>query len=387
MGCPTCKTRLGRQRTSGGYVHTCRRCEGRLVTLPVLRKIGAPHGFLANMWQQSRRPGVPRRRSCPLCERRMAQVESDVAGRPLTLDVCSACPGIWFDPAEFESIPRAPILPAKAEKDFAPEAREQLALLRLETVKRQQEAADSGDTTPDQAWHWLPGLLGLPVELDAPQVARLPWITWSAIVACIATTLLVVFGGPEPFRDAVYGEWGLIPADWTRHGGLTLVTSFFLHAGLWHLLGNMYFLFMFGDNVEDGLGRMGYAWLLVAGHVVGMLLHTLFAPGDHVPCVGASAGISAVIACYAVVFPQVRLGFMFRYFLYFQWFRMSAVWALVIYTGLQLVGAYAQIQGFGGVSYLGHLGGLVVGLIGGFLYRDLQARRTARDFGSQSSVG
>jgi len=81
---------------------------------------------------------------------------------------------------------------------------------------------------------------------------------------------------------------------------------------------------------------------------------------------------------YAIAYPKVRLGIMFRYFVYIRWLRISAVWALVLYLLLQLFGAWAQINGFGDVSYLGHLGGLVVGICAGLLYKARQKREALR---------
>jgi membrane associated rhomboid family serine protease len=171
------------------------------------------------------------------------------------------------------------------------------------------------------------------------------------------------------------GRWGFIPAQWHRYGGLTLITSFFLHSGWPHLVVNMYFLVVFGDNVEDRLGAGGFILLLLAGHGVGMLAHACFEPNPHIPCVGASAGISAVLAFYAVAFPRVRLGFIFWFRWVVRWVSMPAILALVIYSGLQILGAWLQISGIGSVSYLGHLGGLLVGLVAVLLYKIRQKRQ------------
>ena len=172
-------------------------------------------------------------------------------------------------------------------------------------------------------------------------------------------------------------QWGFVPDDVFRHGGLTLVTSFFLHAGIWHLIGNMYFFLLLADNVEDHLGRSRFLLLLAAAHVAGMVLHAAFDPRGHVPCVGASAGISGVIAYYAVVFPHAKLGFLLRWFLLFRWIRMPAYVALVLYLVLQLIGAWAQVSGFSSVSALGHLGGLGVGLAVACAVRLVRARYAA----------
>lgn len=296
----------------------------------------------------------------------MTQVETAVERSRLTLDVCPACPAIWFDPSEYQSLDYQPP-PPPIEDHMSPEVREKLAILKVQEMARRQEDADPL-ASPDETWQWLPGLLGLPVELDAPVVRRRPWLTWGLIAACILATSSI-WSGPSTGFDSVVWKWGFIPAQWERLACLTWLTSFFLHGGILHLLGNMYFLFVFGDNVEDRLGHGVYLLILLAAHVAGLITQAVFTPHPEIPCVGASAGISGVIALYAILFPNVRLAFLFRYFLYFQWFRVRAVWALVLYMLMQIVGSYFQLQGFGGVAYLAHAGGLVVGICAGLTYR------------------
>jgi len=163
---------------------------------------------------------------------------------------------------------------------------------------------------------------------------------------------------------------GLIPADLFRLGGLTIFTSLFLHADIWHLLGNMYFLLVFGDNTEDALGRLPYLGLLLLGQVLGSVCHAAFFPSSKVPCVGASAAISAVLVFYAMSFPRTRIAFMFRYYLLiFKWIRFPVAVGLILWITWQLVLAAFQLQGLTNVSALGHLGGDFAGLAFWFVYR------------------
>jgi membrane associated rhomboid family serine protease len=185
------------------------------------------------------------------------------------------------------------------------EEREKLALFKLRSIKEQED--ESSDAAPDESWKWLPAMFGMPVELDGPPIQHRPWLTWGIALACVLATIPVllnptppwsVAGLPTPLWRAAGPtlEWGFIPGQWTRHGGLTLITSFFLHGGVFHLLSNMYFLVVFGDHVEDNLGRKRYLLLLAGSHLAGMLLHGTMDPRSDVPLVGASAGISGVLA-------------------------------------------------------------------------------------------
>jgi membrane associated rhomboid family serine protease len=128
---------------------------------------------------------------------------------------------------------------------------------------------------------------------------------------------------------------------------------------------NLYFFVVFGASVEDRLGKLWFLALLVAAHLAGVSLHMAADPGGAEPIVGASAGISGVIACYAVAFPQAKLGFFFLV----RFIAVRAIWALVLFIVLQMFGAMEQLKGYSQVSYLAHLGGLAVGVVAGLIWR------------------
>jgi len=379
--CASCEGFLVKRRTSHGWTYACKQCGGRSVALSVLRRAGAKTDFLGALWQKARAKRTLHVRPCPHCRRRMAQVSTQAPEGLPALDVCTQCALVWFDHNELkpflEAFPRDNAEPQPREASL--ESRERLALTQLERVKvRHRDQALS--QYPEEGWHWLVGLLGLPVEVDAPQRSTRPWVTWAVAAACTGILLYLLLQAKPPLTgpEGVFRRWGFVPAQWARYGGLTLITSFFLHGGLLHLLGNMYFLLVFGDNVEDHVGRGWFVMLLLAAHGAGMWAQAAFGPDPSVPCVGASAGISGVIAYYAIVFPRARLGLVLRYWFFFRWFTIPAIWALVLYFLMQLLGAYVQIKGFGGVSYLGHLGGLVVGVAAALTYKCMKMGQISR---------
>src|SRR5207249_9726646 len=108
----------------------------------------------------------------------------------------------------------------------------------------------------------------------------------------------------------IVSHLGLTPTQAMRNGGVTFLTSFFLHAGILHLVGNIYFLFVFGDDVENFLRPFRYLALIAFAALIGDLGHIAADPSSHIPCVGASGGIAAVINLYAPNFPEVTLGFL-----------------------------------------------------------------------------
>jgi len=288
----------------------------------------------------------------------------------MALDVCCPCNAAWFDSKELDRVPHG--MTELPPEPLPRKVREGLVKYEIEDENElQRESVGEAEPPPDR-WQWLPGILGLPVEYDEPVKPLRPWLTWT-VCATVVATYFVTFGSLK----SVIEDWGFVPVLWVRHGGLTLVSSFFLHAGIVHLVSNMYFFVTFADNVENDLGRPMLFLLLAAAHLVGLLVNCAIDPRGDVPLVGASAGISAVLAYYAVVFSRARLGFLVPWRAFYRvssWIQMPAWMSLAAFAMLQLIGALGQVSGFGRVAYAAHLGGLAVG-IGAAVWVRLRRKR------------
>jgi membrane associated rhomboid family serine protease len=359
--CPSCRTQLGKALTKTGVVYGCRNCHGVLAGLPVLRKNAVSRAVVNQAWFAVRDGKGTPGKVCPHCMHAMSEVAVDARGTPLLLDLCASCHVVWFDTGEFEQMPKGGAAPTGAapvkEPPLSPKAR---GIIAVEKIKRHKKA-EALSPRPDRVWKYIPGLMGFPVEMDPDDVSPWPAITVTALVACIA-----VFAMTLTNLGGWVTKWGFYPCDMFANGGLNLLFAFFLHGGWLHIIGNMYFLLVFGNNVEDDLGRNKFVTLLLAAHVAGFMLHAAFSKRPEVPLIGASAGISGVIAYYGVAFPRARIGFLF---LYFWWIRLPALAAIILYAIVQLIGVHYQLQGASSVSYLAHLGGLAVGLIAGLVAR------------------
>jgi membrane associated rhomboid family serine protease len=353
--CPRCRRRLVQTRTEHGIFFVCPGCGGRAVSLSVVRRMAGPDPA-RRLWSAANggeaQPGV----GCPICRRSMAQVPLPVDGEQVPLDVCTGCQFVWFDPAELEKLPKAPPEPSE-KKPLPQEAREKIAIAEAEAVGKRAGRDDDPLTGPEETWKWIPGLFGMPVECGVAPVSHLPWITWG-----LAAILVAVFAVTQGHLADLVVQYGLIPAEIWPDRVYTLATSFFLHAGLAHLIANGYFLVVFGDNVEDYLGRWRYLLLLAASALAGDLTHVLGDPRSTLPCIGASGGISGMITFYALRFPEARLGILLRYLLIFRWLYMPAWVALILWFVLQFVLAVLQVTGASEVSALAHLGGAAVGV-------------------------
>lgn len=150
---------------------------------------------------------------------------------------------------------------------------------------------------------------------------------------------------------------------------LTLLTSMFMHGGWLHLLGNMLFLYVFGDNVERAFGAAKYATFYLVCGVLGSLAHVLSGPDSPIPSLGASGAISGVLAAYLVMFPKnpVRVLVAFRYVTEVPALMMIGLWAVLQFVnGFAAITASAQTSG---VAYMAHIGGFVAGLLLAFVLR------------------
>lgn len=168
-------------------------------------------------------------------------------------------------------------------------------------------------------------------------------------------------------RDSSTDEIFMLPGlrETPIHPFITLITSLFMHGGIAHILGNMLFLFVFGDNVEDRLGHLRYAVFYLLCGVIATLVHVFTARlldrSLLTPLLGASGAISAVLGAYLLLFPrkQVRM-IILRFFVRVPAFVAIGAWFLFqVINGLGLLGGQSQ----GGVAYAAHIGGFAAGLL------------------------
>ena len=210
----------------------------------------------------------------------------------------------------------------------------------------------------------------IPLRDDNPVRSR-PVVTIALIVLCSLVFLWQISLSPYGQQQAAY-LFGLIPAvlfgnaelqgQWIP-AGATLVTSMFLHGGWLHLLGNMLYLWIFGDNIEDRLGRGRFiAFYLLCG-VVAALGQGLADPRSEVPMIGASGAISGVLGAYIVLYPRAKILVLVPLVIFITTLRVPALVVLGIWFAGQLLSSLAAESGAGGgVAFAAHVGGFVAGL-------------------------
>jgi membrane associated rhomboid family serine protease len=225
-----------------------------------------------------------------------------------------------------------------------------------------------------------------PIRDDNP-TELFPLVTLAIIGACVAVWLFVQGAGLEEaaLHDSVC-SLGAIPAELTRlgrsawsgspcsAGGLTwsaLLTSMFLHGSWMHLIGNMWFLWIFGNNVEDSMGHLRFVVFYLLCGLVAAMAHVLSEPGSTLPVVGASGAISAIMGAYLVLYPAARVRTLLVLVIFITFVDLPAWVYLGYWFLIQLASSSVQAVGAtGGVAFMAHIGGFVAGLLLIFVFRN-----------------
>lgn len=322
----------------GVEIDACLRCGGLWFDAGELNKAIRSHnpeavaaGLLADSVSES--VGLSRL-ACPSCKLPLRQHHLSKKN-PVIIEICRDCSGIWLPHGQIE---RA-------------QAGHQLA--------NAHATIDS-----DRSWsHWLfQFFLGLPVEFNI-KPRKTPIVTYSLIALNVLifamTWFLLMYAvefDPQGSTRSKIWNLALYPS---RIGEFqwfgSLISSQFLHAGIVHLLGNMYFLWILGDNVEDLLGRAKFLVFYLAAGVVGGIVYSLLSLSSNAPVIGASGAVSGVLGTYVVFFRKSKLTFM----LVFWQFKLAAPFYIGIWVLLNLVGWLLKSPG---IAWAAHLGGFIFGL-------------------------
>lgn len=202
----------------------------------------------------------------------------------------------------------------------------------------------------------------LPIGDDNSTRRTFPIVTYGLIALNFAIFLLELSSG-----DAFITRWSFVPARFAANPGrefLTIFSSMFMHAGWLHILGNMLYLFIFGDNVEDRLGHLRYLIFYLLCGIAATFAQYMFNLGSDIPNLGASGAIAGVLGAYLIMFPGERVRVLMGYGVV----QMSALVVIGFWIVLQFISslstftASSQTSG-GGVAYMAHIGGFLAGIV------------------------
>jgi len=210
-----------------------------------------------------------------------------------------------------------------------------------------------------------------PLHDDNP-TQTVPYVTWALITACVLAFFWQQSLG-DAVQSAVYA-FGMIPAVLLDIKSLppeldllpawmTVLTSMFLHGGWMHLIGNMLYLWIFGNNVEDAMGHGRFlAFYLLCG-IIAALSQVAMNTASEVPMVGASGAISGVLGAYILLYPHARVLVLIPIIIIITTARIAAYWVLGFWFVMQLISTTANAGQEGGVAFAAHIGGFVAGMV------------------------
>jgi membrane associated rhomboid family serine protease len=293
-------------------------------------------------------------RGCPKCGHVMQRGPVHGGFGSIDVDACRPCRIAWFDKGELQNLQTAMTTdPPAAMSKLSPAERSAWKFRRL----REEARLEDED--------FKAAMLGLVLRVPLPEPflgqVRPALTTWG-IAALVAATSIAAFATGVL---ATARRFGLIPADLSITHAYPLLTHFFVHADPFHLLGNLAYLVMFGSRVEALVGRVRLVSIILVATLVGGLAHAAVAPNPSVPLIGASGGISGVLAAYVALRPRSHI----RWRIWAGVVRVPAYGFFVFWILLQLIGVAEQVSGVSAVSALGHLGGAAAGFAIGAMIR------------------
>jgi membrane associated rhomboid family serine protease len=207
---------------------------------------------------------------------------------------------------------------------------------------------------------------------DTARSRRVPIVTW-LLIALNVLAFIYEIGLRAPDLERLVRSLGLVPAqlmagpqtEWT-----TIFTSMFLHGGWFHMLSNMWVLFIFGDNVEDRMGGGRYLMFYLLSGVAAGLLQSFVLPGSREPMIGASGAIAGVLGAYLVLFPRARVASLVPIFFIFTVIRIPAPMFLMFWFVSQLFSGWLSLGGAtgSGVAWWAHVGGFVFGILAVYFF-------------------
>jgi membrane associated rhomboid family serine protease len=217
----------------------------------------------------------------------------------------------------------------------------------------------------------------IPLRDDQPRYST-PYVNYFLIALNVAVfffELSVKAQSPRGYNALLY-EFGIIPSHFTDgfayHANLgtflTIFTSMFLHGGWWHIIGNMWVLWIFGDNIEDQLGHFVYLiFYLLCGLAAG-ITHILLNAGSNIPTAGASGAIAGIMGAYFLLYPRAKVLTLVPLIIFFTFWWLPAwivlgYWFLIQFFSGTLTRAAAMGRDTGGIAFWAHVGGFVAGIV------------------------
>lgn len=363
LPCPDCNVLMIPYTCENVVVDKCPNCEGIWFDdkeLGIFRKaLGKFDLEQVKIIARSPEPGAEIISSCPRCVSILYEVKYSYNTKVI-IKRCESCHGVWLPLHQTINM----IELAKISQAIAPHVEVLANVAKNMELQRQRnkQLKELGTSLTQRIPLWRIYLIHyvgiiLPLYDDNPR-SRTPWVTIGIIAVNIFVFVAMMFSNEPAF--GLYRKYAMIPSKILEGENLgTLLSSMFMHVGLFHLVGNLFFLWTFGDNVEEAIGWKKFIVFYVLCGLGADALHVLSSPSSGVPTLGASGAISGIMGAYILLFPQVSIKTLvfgavmdIPAWIYLGgWFALQLLWGVIYFGG----------QG-GGIAWWAHIGGFVVGL-------------------------
>ncbi|MCL6417373.1 rhomboid family intramembrane serine protease [Aestuariirhabdus sp. Z084] len=334
--CPSCdKQYLDTTTCYDEELDVCRACGGHWFEHDELNRVlsRVDNGHNEADYQQQLGPvlGISDR-PCPEGHGRM-QSHQLLAQYQVSIDICEQCQGVWVDSDELHQVKQSP------------------------AIQQTLGTLNKGLSWKSRVFQFLSQM---PVEYNV-KPKRKPLVTWT-LIALNCLIFLSYVTNPELGNQLIMLFGNVPTATLAGEQPWTLISCIFLHGDTLHLLGNMYFLYVVGDNIEDALGRRHFIMLYLGLGLLSSLISVGMNWHSDIPSIGASGAIAGLFGVYLIWFRNASLTFMIFIFQK----KLSPIWYFAIWVGLNVAG---MVVDEGGIDYWAHIGGFVSGLLIGYILK------------------
>lgn len=357
--CPRCNSFLDLTLRSKVRFYICKNGCGEAISVIALRNMADPK-LITKAWMESVHSNSNVKIKCPHCFGQMSSVKTQLMRSNVELDICRSCMFFWLDHAEVNVLPIKKDIEDIQEKNRNYAEREFAKFVVLNKTENLDSYVESAGK--NNGVDYLFSIFGLPVESDYESLKLKPFLTWF-IIFCVLVASLVSFKNPTFFDFLVLNS---------SSSYLSIVRqsvfSFFIQNGYINLFINIYFLWIFGDNVEDELGRKNYLLLILTSFLISTLgyKYSLNGTGNFI---GAGVVISAIVVFYILRFPHkhfimriLSIHTLFYRKKLFMNFKISAKFLALIFLAKELINYFYLKNTISPAANLSYFLGLLVGI-------------------------
>lgn len=366
LRCPISGMKMTQAFGNGGKFWYCKHSRSRAITLEMAKKFLGSEST-TELWVRSELKYSPSENNCPSCFRPMRTVGQPSWMGGGKIDICRTCHFFWIKPGEHLSVPHPEdLLDPLGDGTLIKDRGEGLKNYLTDSATVEFEKNSYITQLPENLSQRVLGFLGIPVEEDSPLATRIGLIGGFIILICVVLHLFFIRTDPTFII-----QYGFYPGKPMLNYGLNAVSSCFIHGGWLHLFFNLYFFYIFSDDVEADLGFFKFFIFVIFAAITSHGLSVWFQTDPSVPHVGLSGVVMAMMAYYTLSFPHSRIGFIFPGWILLRnkfsgnlWWRFPAWSVFCYYLIFDMISFwFVELREKSTISHSGHVSGVIAGIL------------------------